>query len=461
MVRSICVLTCVLLVLGMGMAHAMSWQKFVSADKSYSFHYPKGWKVDEQQSVVEITNPANDELLLVITLSDNGNGTPRQFADETVGTLKQNYPDLKASGWQDDASKSLFQVSFTNQGTPNIGDVLVVKADNTAFWFSFTGQTQGYDKVRALGILEGLVSSLADGARSTPPSDTLLAPTAPTARKLTSADKAKMNINADAFMFVLEFGLGTPLTAGQEKIILTELLSVWSKQTPEELAEFDEYPKLVTAIMHGDATAVEDLRKTMETTMREWLAETDQADPAVKIVRNQLNASSKILVAGTPPLSEMAATSYAEMMAFAAILQKNPNATPAQISAQTVAQYKGKMIKAWGGLSSQGKADACTMPGIWMTIRQLIRAGTPDEQKSARATLAMVGGSQQTASGGSSASSGSSSGKGSSGAKSGKGSTILKNMIRHNTMMAMSQQTFNTTMWSRGYSGWTPTGKIW
>ncbi len=443
----ICVLTCITACA----SQAALWQKFVSADKSYSLHYPNGWKAIKRLGAVDIRNPANSEMLLIITIAENATGTPHQIADFAVKTLKQDNPDMKSFGFRDEPEMSMFQLTFTDKGKANQGDVLVVKSGGAAFWFSFTGQAKGYDRVRALNILQGVVSSLAEGTGSKPPADSLLAPSAPTtpdAGKLTAADKAKTKKNADAFMFVLEFGLGTPLTAGQEKIILTELLKGWAQQTPEDLAKYDLYPTLVKAIMNGDKNKVEEFRKTTEATMREWLAETDQTDPAVKIVRNQLNASSKTLAEGNPPLSEMAASAYSEMMAYSVVLKKNPKATPDQLSAAVVAQYKSKIIKAWPGLSAEGKSDACTMPGVWMTIRQLIRAGTPAEQKSARATLAKVGGSQQTASAGSAGSSG-------------KGSSPVKNMIRHNVMMNIQQQTFNSYMWSRGYSGWTPSGKMW
>jgi hypothetical protein len=37
---------------------ASSWQKYIAADKIFSFHYPRGWKVVTKESTFDITNAA-------------------------------------------------------------------------------------------------------------------------------------------------------------------------------------------------------------------------------------------------------------------------------------------------------------------------------------------------------------------------------------------------------------------
>lgn len=458
--RSVCILTCLLFCLVAGTAHAASWQKFVAKDNVYSFHYPKGWKVDEQKSVVEINNPVNEEQILIISLSDDAKGTPREIADSTLETLKQGYPDLKADNFKDDENTSVFQVSFTDKGKPNQGDVLVLKSDKVAFWFSFAARPEGYSRQRALNILQGVVSSLSGGTGSTPPSDDLLtaqspAPKTPAPVKLTEADKARLTKDAGAFVFLLEFGLGTPFTASQEKVIIDEMKAGWSSLTAEDVAMQDSAPGLVEQIMKVDQQHMETLRQNLAASMREWLDSSDQSDPAIKVVKNQLNASSKMLVDGDPPLSEIAATAYAEMMTYANLVKKNPNAKPDQISESEVAAYKAKIAKAWNALDADGKNDALSMPGMWMTMRQVLRSGKPEDQKTIRSSMAKVGASSSSSSSGNSSKSSGS--KGSSSTK----RELARNFIKHNLMMQMKQQTFNTYMWSHNYSGWTPMGKMW
>jgi hypothetical protein len=446
MKRCVCILMCILCI-GIS-AQAVEWQKYVSTDKAFSFHYPKGWKVSPTDSTIEITNQsAKDEQLLIIAFPADKGKTPTDVAKGAVEMIKQSYPDLATSNWRDNDKSSAFHITLTSDGKPNVGDVIVVKEDTSAFWFSYMNLKSAYSDVHSLALLRGLAGSMAAGEDSQPPKDE------PAPVKLTAADKARLAKDADAFIFLLEFGLGTPFTSGQEKLIVDELKAGWASLSPEDMATQDTAPTLVKQIMKVDQQHMEPLRQELASKMREWLDATDQNDPAVKMVKNQLNASSKILVDGDPPLPEIAATSYAEMMVFAGMLKKNPNASPSQIPSQSVAAYKAKISKAWNALDSDGKNDALSMPGMWMTIRQVLRVGTTAEQKTIRTSLAKVGGSSQTAaSGGSSKSSGSGSSKGSS---------AVRSMIRHNVMMNIQQQTFNTYMWSRGYSGWTPMGKSW
>ncbi len=434
-------------------AQAAEWQKFVAKDKTYSFHYPKGWKLNETDSIIEISNPAQaGQQMLVVALNGDKKKTARQIANNALAMFKQGMPDIEASNWTDHDAEGMctFQVSFTDNGTPNTGHVLVMNSQGQAMWFSIAGPKAHYDTQKSVYLLQGVVGSLAAGTGSQPPK-----PEAGTTRiKRTPEEQAKLNKTAKAFIFVVSFGLGTPFTTAQEKVIMDELMDGWSYRTMDELDKYSKYQDLVAAIMKANKNDMETLRQSMEQAIREWLSQVDQNDPGVKVVRNQLNASSKTLVDGDPPLSEMAATSYAEMMAYTKVLKKNPNGTPDQISPAIVAEYRGRIIRAWPNLGSEGKADACTMPGLWMTMRQVLRAGTPAEQSKIRSTLAKVGGADQSS--GSGRSSGSHGSHGSSTSK-----QLAKNMIMHNTLMMAQQQTFNTYMWSRGFSGWTPMGKSW
>lgn len=119
------------------MAQAVEWQKFVSNDKSYSVHYPKGWKLNQTESVIEIANPANTgEQMLVIALNSDKKKTARQVAGDALIMFKQSVPDIKGSNWTDHDTEGMctFQIDFTDSGTPNVGHVLVMNSEGQAMW---------------------------------------------------------------------------------------------------------------------------------------------------------------------------------------------------------------------------------------------------------------------------------------------------------------------------------------
>lgn len=86
---------------------------------------------------------------------------------------------------------------------------------------SLFGPGEGYAKEQGESLLEGFVNSLAPGATSTPPTE-----------KLGMTLDERISQNAEAFLFVLEFSLGSPLSLADEQAILEELKQSWS-QYPE------------------------------------------------------------------------------------------------------------------------------------------------------------------------------------------------------------------------------------
>ena len=70
-----------------GMANAASWTKYVAADKSYSFHYPAGWKVKPGESIIQISSPAaSDEEMLVIAIPGDASKTPGSLRKTPLGS---------------------------------------------------------------------------------------------------------------------------------------------------------------------------------------------------------------------------------------------------------------------------------------------------------------------------------------------------------------------------------------
>ncbi len=241
-----------------------------------------------------------------------------------------------------------------------------------------------------------------------------------------------MEKNARAFLFVLEFALGAPLNQTQENVILKELLTGWKTQSPESLTKYDQYPQLVTLILALGQQDLEKLRLELEKSTREWLEQSDQTDPVVQIVRQQLEQKSNVLVSNTPPLTEMVAAAYAEMIAFADVLAVNPNATTADIPVTAVETIRGLLQNSWNKFSQAQRNDVLTCPGLWITFRTLFQYGSAVEREKIRLQLSRLTSSPAKTSA--------------------PGNTAKPiSMINHNVMMNLNQMTFNSYMWSRGF----------
>lgn len=247
--------------------------------------------------------------------------------------------------------------------------------------------------------------------------------------------------NARAFLFVLEFGLGAPLAAAQEKVILGELLRGWQGRPEGELKKFDAYSQIVTMILALKQSDLEPFRKTIEETTRQWLTESPADDPAVKAVRGQLEEGGKILKAGRPPLTEMIAAAYSEMIVFARILRVDPAAELDRITSPAVAATRRLVLTAWDRFDAEDRNNFVSAPALWMTMRNVLRYGGAEDQARIRKQLARLT-------------------PGTAEDNRASGSEIGKRIINSMVLSEISRQTFNSYMWSRGYSGWTPMGKF-
>jgi hypothetical protein len=250
-----------------------------------------------------------------------------------------------------------------------------------------------------------------------------------------------METNARSFLFVLEFALGAPLNHSQEKIILDELLSGWKTQTPESLKKFDLYPKLVALILSSGQHDLESLRMELEKTTRQWLDESDRNDPVVRIIRAQLEQKTKILASDAPPLTEMAASAYSEMTAYATLLAGNPNASPSDISTSQVDSIRRLLQKSWSAFSVDERSDVLTTPGLWITSRTLLRFGSAAEKEKIRTQLSKLAFSDSNSSSNPQYSPGSGSGN----------TSKPMSMVKHNVLMNINRMTFDSYLWSRGF----------
>ena len=403
-------------------AQVSGWKKYLAG--SFSFHYPDGWQIKQQESVVEIINSATKEQLLIVAIPFDENKSPFELAQDMIGIFKQTMPDLTVSEFRENDNAVYFQSFYSDKGSKFRSEVLVIKDAKNASWFSYSAPQDGYDQTFAIDLLQKFVGSIASGNSSKPP--------AGLPQRVETAASPNLEKNARSFLFVLEFTLGAPFANFQEEMIVKELLLSWKNQTPQELQKFDSYPKLVAAILSGGQQELEDLRKELEQATREWLQESDPQDRVVGIVKQQLDLKSKVLVEGEPPLTEMAAAGYSELLTYAELLKNNPAASLSSLPQDRVEYFKHLLKNNWNYFSTEEKSQIVTTPGLWITFRTLLRFGSADQKEQIRLQLLklIANVSSDSASG---------------------NSSKQRTMIEHNVLMNIQQQTFNHYQWSRGF----------
>jgi hypothetical protein len=424
-----------------------SWQKYVAADRSWSFHYPKGWSLKPNGAIVELTS--GEEQILFIALPADARKSAQQVARDTIQIFKKDMPDLTATDWRTgegaESQVAYFKSTYTQSGNKYFSDGLVLKqtGQSTAVWISYSGPANGYSQPRATAILRGVLGSFASGADSQPPPDVAAASPSKAPARQNPQPQSRMIENAQAFLFMLEFIISAPFTTEQEKVILDELLGGWQQKTDAELVKFDAYQQYVAVILHGGTDKVEQLRKAMEKALQEWMADYPD-DPGVKAIKLALAARGKVLVDAPQPLTAMAAQSVAEMLAYSHLLNSKPDAMPAEITAAAVMEQKQRVIAAWKSLSPETRTSVAGTPGLWVATRALLHYGNAEDISKARTRMLNMTGVPAA------------------GAAVGAATTTdaVGTMIRSNSLQMIQQQTFNTYMWSRGFN-YTVNGKMW
>jgi hypothetical protein len=403
-------------------AQAAGWKKYLGG--SFSFHYPDGWQIKQQESVVEISNLATSEQLLIVAVPFDKNKSILELAQDMIGLFRQTMPDLTASGFRENDNTVYFQSYYSEKGSKFQAEVLVVKEAKSASWFSYSAPQNGYDQAFALDLLQKFVGSIASGNNSNPP--------AYFPQRVKTNASENLEKNARSFLFVLEFTLGAPFTNSQEELIVNELLKSWKGQSLQELQKFDSYPKLVTVILSLGQQELEELREELEQTIRKWLEESDPNDSVVGIVKKQLDLKGTVLVEGNPPLTEMTAAAYCELITYAELLKKNRAVSLNSLPDARIEYFKHLLKDSWNFFSAEEKSQILTSPGLWITFRTLLRFGNDTQKEHIRLQLLKLAPetSSDTASG---------------------NSTKPRTMIKHNVLMNIQQQTFNHYLWSRGF----------
>lgn len=416
------------------------WEKHTQDDGNFSFYYPSGWKVGLTESAVIINGENTNEQLIMVMIPYDKDKNPTDLAKDFLVMMNNNNSNLKASNWQMNLGASNGQASFDL--TDVIGEKqykgsgIVIKDSQQAIWFSYIGPTIGYSRDRGLGLLQGFIGSIASGSNSENPKVIY-------DHSLTT----KIDTNAKGFMFVLEFALGAPFTASQERIILDELKSGWRLYSEEELSVYDQYPLIAKRILTMDQNSLNELRIELEGAIIQWLDENSDSDKAVIVINEQLRTRGKEAIVGNPPLTEMSLTAYSEIIAFSRLLKQDSKATLEQISQDSVKEIKEQVKYSWSSLTTKEQEQIASSPGLWVCLRTLINNGSINEQKTIRDSLIKLTPDRQTS----------------------KDNTISENpqsinnngasvnkskpmdMTSHNVMLNMNNMTFNSYRWSRGF----------
>lgn len=413
------------------------WDKYTAADGSFSFHFPEGWKVEVDESIVSIDNAKSDEQLLMTAVPFDKDKDPAALAADFISLLKQSNPNVQASNWQTDsngANRVVFDLSDEIGGKKYNGLGIVIKDSQQALWLSYTAPASAYSSDRGFTLLQGFMESFSSGTESKAPN--------------VNNDfglEDKIDTNAKGFMFVLEFALGAPFTQSQEQVILDELKSGWRLLTEDELNDYDQYPLLVNAILSMNQKDLDELRGELEKVIREWLEESPDSDKAVRLIRDQMESRGREVIAGDPPLTEMSLTAYSEIIAYSRLLQQNSEAGPEEISPDSVKDIKQQVKDIWETFTVEERQQIATSPGLWICLRTLMSNGTEEEQDKIRNSLLELTPEPQPTNDSN---------------ESGTGRKPMS-MAAHSSLMAIQQMTFNHYMWSHGFNYHPTFGKMW
>lgn len=253
-----------------------------------------------------------------------------------------------------------------------------------------------------------------------------------------------------SFLFVLEFALGAPFTSGQEQLILDQFNpGWWAAKSAGEKKSFAQYPPLVAWILRAGQKELAEMRESLEETTRQWLQESPASDPVVGMVRASLAERGRMVAAGEPPLTAMAAAAFSELYAYSRLLRHDLSALPEQVTAKEVTGARNELLRAWPGFSAAEKTQVATTPGLWLVLRALVIHGDQTQRRHAFDRLLSVTSAEAMTD------------RARPAGKGGKGNDPVGAMIKHNVMMNIQQQTFNTYMWSRGFNYQPATGKMW
>jgi len=413
-------------------AAPVEWVKYIAPNGSFSLHHPAGWEISTEGGAIQITDPASGNQVLVIPLPFDAAKSPQALAEDFVAVLREGAPDIKVTAFtevgEEPGTVVHAAITYSFADRPHRADALVVKSEGQAVWFSISGVAEGYDQEGNLDLLSTLIGTLAEGADSQPPA--------------VAADPRSqaIEINARAFLFVLQFGLGTPLPMADESRVVSELKRGWATLSDEDLAKYDQYPALVTLIRQAKGEQIDALQTQFASAIREVLDQADETDPSIAAIKNALKSGDEVLVDAETPLTTRTAQGYSELIAFAEMLRDRPESIPEQVSTERTQALRALLVEAWPGYSEDDRKLLSGTPAIWSVYRQVFRYGSGEERQQVREQLAKLAPTQEPAGG---------TGGDQSAAADGKAEP--RSMVAHWSLMEVQKMTFNHWQWCMGY----------
>lgn len=411
------------------------WSKYTVTNSGLSFHYPEGWRVESNESIVSIEDTKTEEQMLMVAIPFDRNKDPATLASDFITLLQQNNPNVQASNWRtvSNGEQVVFDLFDKVGDTSYKGLGIVIKDSNHALWFSYTAPASIYSTDRSFALLQGFMESLSSSSEPNEPNI-----------KYDLGISDRIDANSKGFLFVLEFALGAPFTNNQEQVIMNEFLSYFSSLTEEELSQYDDFPLYVDAIFSMNKENLEELRKSLEYMIWEWIEESPESNEIVRIVQAQLQSRGKEVIAGDPPLTEMSLTAYSEIIAYSTLLHQNPHAKPEELSNDSVEEIKEHVMDTWENFTVEERQQIATSPGLWFCLRTLLDKGSESEQENIRNTLIQITNDIHSTT------------------KNNESATanLAKNFAIHNSTMAIQQMTFNHYMWTHGFN-YSTSGNMW
>ncbi|NSW57134.1 MAG: hypothetical protein HPY44_14065 [Armatimonadetes bacterium] len=415
------------------------WVKYIAPNESFSLHHPAGWEVSTEGGAIQITDPVSGRQILIISLPFDADKSPQALAEDFVAVLRAGAPDIKVTAFTevgDEPGTGVHAgITYSLADAPHRADALVVKSEGQAVWFSISGVAQGYDQESNLNLLSTLIGTMAEGAGSKPPA--------------VSADPRSRAIetNARAFLFVLQFGLGTPLPLVDESRVMSELKRGWARLSDEDLAKYDQYQALVTTIRQAKGEEIDKLQTQIGAAIREVLDQADETDPSISAIKSALKSGDEILVEAETPLTTRTAQGYSELIAFAETLRDKPESTPEQVSAERTQALRAQLLDAWPGYTEDDRKLVSGTPAIWSVYRQVFRYGSEEERRQVREQVAKLAPKPDPAA---------ANGGGQPAGADGKAGPM--SMVAHWSLMEVQKMTFNHWQWCMGYKrtmfGW-------
>ena len=253
-----------------------------------------------------------------------------------------------------------------------------------------------------------------------------------------------------SFLFVLEFALGAPFTASQERLILDQFSpGWWAAKSAGERKSFGQYPQVVAWIMKAGQNDLEEMRRTLEETTRQWLKESPASDP---VVGHDPRPAGR---AGPGDRRRRAAADRDGRRRLLRALRLFPPPAPGRDGAARAAcrrrrgrgapRAAARLARIFRRRARPGGHGAGVVAGA-------ARPGRPRRPRPAR-----IGAPPAPCRHGSGGPRPARPAR----LRAGKADDAVAAMLKHNVLMNIRQQTFNTYMWSRGFNYQPATGKMW